>query len=151
MIEDVIMTITRYRARLILVFAILLLLVSCSDDVPYGTAGGDRDSDSTSGTDDGTDPAEIVSRFDTIDCAGVGADSTTCEYEWCRKRQPYEAELASCAAVVTETCSTYIDCYDAYFTCMESACPLGTAVPTGDAKDPLYICDNEFTYCTLEL
>ena len=110
-----------------------------------GADTGDTDidtgSDSMGGddSDTGSDSEPAGSVFDGVDCAVSGMDPTQCEYEWCRKKQPYEMEQ----------CAGYLDCYDVYFTCMASACPLGGPVPEGDAKSPLYACDNDFTYCTL--
>ena len=123
-----------------------------TDDNP-----SDDTSDSTGTTDDSTDTAANGTETDAetieeilagIDCETDGEDPVKCAYEWCRKRLAYNETVSACDIQMTDTCAIDLACYEAYFTCMLEACPLGTPVPEGDAKTPLYDCDNDFSDCT---
>jgi hypothetical protein len=146
----------------ILVMSAAVASCKTNENGPISDAGdSDQGNDTTQGTDSSgpinsdeasSDPADsdtINSIFDTIDCAGLGADPARCEYEWCMLKQTYELELTSCAASPSTQCLQYIECYDNFFDCMGSACPLGNLVPA--SKNQIDVCKNTFTYCTLAL
>lgn len=146
--------------------AALTICAACNDSESSGpkdagadtntNASTDTNTDTHAGTDTGTAADEDTSDSDTApnpfenaDCDGLGQDPTKCEYEWCKKRSTYEKEWENCSGAMTEECTLYFDCYDKFFECMKAACPLGSDVPSD--KSALYLCDNNFTYCTLEL
>jgi hypothetical protein len=120
--------------------------------LPCPNADTEIDSDpvnSDQGSSDSVDSDTVSSIFDTIDCEGLGTDPARCEYEWCMLKQTYELELTSCAASPSTQCLQYIECYDNFFDCMGSACPLGNLVPA--SKNQIDVCKNTFTSCTLAL
>jgi hypothetical protein len=116
-----------------------------SSDTTQSTDGSDTGNSDQASSDSDT----INSFFDTIDCTGVGLDPARCEYEWCMQKQNYETDLTACTSQPSTQCLQYIECWDNYFDCLGTACPLGSSVPS--SKSQIDVCKNMFTYCTLAL
>jgi hypothetical protein len=118
-------------------------------DTDTNTTGDTETDTGTSANRDTADSDTIPDPLAEADCDGAGLEPARCEYEWCKKRTTYEMEWKNCSGAMTEECILYFDCYDKFFECMKTACPLGSDVPS--VKTEIALCDDNFTNCTLGL